>query len=138
MPGFPRSNADHAVRHIDCMVLPKHLTTFGRQGLRITIQSAHNLLVSGQPHPRKHWRVFAQTPGPVRASFTRLRRRRRGSVDRSSRRLGGAGDFLEDATVLGLAFVAIGWSVRAGAAAGLLRGFAMTGVELRRSVPADR
>jgi Co/Zn/Cd efflux system component len=42
--------------------------------------------------------------------------------------LADAGDFLEDATVLGLAFVAIGWSVRARAAAGLLQGFAMAGV----------
>jgi Co/Zn/Cd efflux system component len=42
--------------------------------------------------------------------------------------LADAGDFLEDATVLGLAFVAIGWSVRARAAAGLVQGFAMAGV----------
>jgi Co/Zn/Cd efflux system component len=39
-----------------------------------------------------------------------------------------AGDFLEGAAVLGLAFVAIGWSVRARATAGLLQGFAMAGV----------
>jgi Co/Zn/Cd efflux system component len=39
-----------------------------------------------------------------------------------------AGDFLEDAAVLGLALVAIGWSARARAAAGLLQGFAMAGV----------
>lgn len=42
--------------------------------------------------------------------------------------LADAGDFLEDAAVLGLAFVAIGWSVRARAAAGVLQGFAMAGV----------
>jgi Co/Zn/Cd efflux system component len=42
--------------------------------------------------------------------------------------LADAGDFLEDAVVLGLAFVAIGWSVRARATAGLLQGFAMAGV----------
>jgi Co/Zn/Cd efflux system component len=42
--------------------------------------------------------------------------------------LADAGDFLEDAAVLGLALVAIGWSVRARAAAGLLQGFAMAGV----------
>jgi Co/Zn/Cd efflux system component len=42
--------------------------------------------------------------------------------------LADAGDFLEDAVVLGLAIVAIGWSVRARAAAGLLQGFAMAGV----------
>jgi len=42
--------------------------------------------------------------------------------------LADAGDFLEDAIVLGLAFVAIGWSVRARGAAGLVQGFAMAGV----------
>jgi Co/Zn/Cd efflux system component len=42
--------------------------------------------------------------------------------------LADAGDFLEDAIVLGLALVAIGWSVRARAAAGLLQGVAMAGV----------
>ena len=42
--------------------------------------------------------------------------------------LADAGDFLEDATVLGLAFVAIGWSIRARGAAGLVQGFAMAGV----------
>ena len=42
--------------------------------------------------------------------------------------LADAGDFLEDAAVLGLTFVAIGWSVRARATAGLLQGFAMAGV----------
>lgn len=42
--------------------------------------------------------------------------------------LADAGDFLEDAAVLGLAFVAIGWSVRARAIAGLVQGFAMAGV----------
>jgi Co/Zn/Cd efflux system component len=42
--------------------------------------------------------------------------------------LADAGDFLEDATVLGLALVAIGWSVRARAAAGVMQGFAMAGV----------
>jgi Co/Zn/Cd efflux system component len=42
--------------------------------------------------------------------------------------LADAGDFLEDAAVLGLASVAIGWSVRARAIAGLVQGFAMAGV----------
>ncbi|MBS1840772.1 MAG: cation transporter [Acidobacteria bacterium] len=42
--------------------------------------------------------------------------------------LGDAGDFLEDAIVLGLAIVALGWSVRARAAAGLAQGFAMAAV----------
>jgi Co/Zn/Cd efflux system component len=42
--------------------------------------------------------------------------------------LADAGDFLEDAAVLGLAFVAIGWSVRARALAGLVQGLAMAGV----------
>ena len=42
--------------------------------------------------------------------------------------LADAGDFLEDAAVLVLAFVAVGWSVRARALAGLLQGFAMAGV----------
>jgi Co/Zn/Cd efflux system component len=42
--------------------------------------------------------------------------------------LADAVDFLEDAAVLGLAIVAIRWSVRARAAAGLLQGFAMAGV----------
>lgn len=42
--------------------------------------------------------------------------------------LADAGDFLEDAAVLGLAFVAIRWSVRARALAGLLQGLAMAGV----------
>jgi Co/Zn/Cd efflux system component len=37
-------------------------------------------------------------------------------------------DFLEDAAVFGLTFVAIGWSIRARAAAGLVQGFAMAGV----------
>ncbi len=49
-------------------------------------------------------------------------------MDRFSRSFRGCGDFLEDATVLGLASVAIGWSVRARAAAGLVQGFAMAGV----------
>ena len=39
--------------------------------------------------------------------------------------LADAADFLEDATVLGLALVAIGWSARARAAAGLAQGLAM-------------
>jgi Co/Zn/Cd efflux system component len=42
--------------------------------------------------------------------------------------LADAGDFLEDAAVLTFAFVAIGWSGRARAAAGLAQGFAMAGV----------
>lgn len=42
--------------------------------------------------------------------------------------LADAGDFLEDAVVLGLAVFAIGWPVRARAAAGLAQGFAMAGV----------
>jgi Co/Zn/Cd efflux system component len=42
--------------------------------------------------------------------------------------LADAGDFLEDATVLGLAFVAMGWSERARAAAGLFQGLATAGV----------
>jgi Co/Zn/Cd efflux system component len=42
--------------------------------------------------------------------------------------LADAGDFLEDATVLGLALAAIGWSARARAAAGVVQGFAMAGV----------
>lgn len=42
--------------------------------------------------------------------------------------LADAGDFLEDSVVLGLAIVAIGWSVRARAAAGMAQGFAMGGV----------
>ncbi|MDP9160554.1 MAG: cation transporter [Acidobacteriota bacterium] len=42
--------------------------------------------------------------------------------------LADAGDFLEDASVLGLALVAIGWSVHARAAAGLVQGLAMGGV----------
>ena len=42
--------------------------------------------------------------------------------------LADAADFLEDAAVLGLALLAIRWSVRARAAAGLLQGFAMAGV----------
>lgn len=42
--------------------------------------------------------------------------------------LADAADFLEDATVLGLALVAIGWSARARAAAGLAQGLAMAGV----------
>jgi hypothetical protein len=42
--------------------------------------------------------------------------------------LADAGDFLEDAAVLGLALVAIGWSIRARALAGLLQGLAMAGV----------
>jgi Co/Zn/Cd efflux system component len=42
--------------------------------------------------------------------------------------LADAGDFLEDAIVIILAFAAIGWSVRARAAAGLVQGFAMAGV----------
>lgn len=42
--------------------------------------------------------------------------------------LADAGDFLENATVLGLAFVAIGWSARARSTAGLVQGFAMTGI----------
>jgi Co/Zn/Cd efflux system component len=39
-----------------------------------------------------------------------------------------AGDFLEDAAVLGLAFVAIRWSVRARATAGIIQGLAMAAV----------
>jgi len=42
--------------------------------------------------------------------------------------LADAGDFLEDATVLGLAIVAIEWSERARAVAGLFQGLAMAGV----------
>ena len=42
--------------------------------------------------------------------------------------LADAGDFLEDATVFGLAFVAVEWSERARAVAGLFQGFAMAGV----------
>jgi Co/Zn/Cd efflux system component len=42
--------------------------------------------------------------------------------------LADAGDFLEDAVLLGLAFVATGWSVRKRALAGLFQGFAMAGV----------
>lgn len=39
-----------------------------------------------------------------------------------------AGDFLEDAAVLGLAFLAIKWSVRARATAGVVQGLAMAAV----------
>lgn len=46
----------------------------------------------------------------------------------SSALLADAADFLEDATVFGLALFAIGWSTRARAAAGLVQGLAMTGV----------
>src|ERR1700682_3049643 len=42
--------------------------------------------------------------------------------------LADAGDFLEDAAVLTFALVAIGWSPRARAAAGLAQGIAMAGV----------
>jgi len=42
--------------------------------------------------------------------------------------LADAGDFLEDATVLGLAIVAIEWSKSARAVAGLFQGLAMAGV----------
>ena len=42
--------------------------------------------------------------------------------------LADAGDFLEDAAVLTFAFVAIGWSARARATAGLVQGLAMAGV----------
>jgi Co/Zn/Cd efflux system component len=42
--------------------------------------------------------------------------------------LADAGDFLEDTTVLGLAFVAVEWSERARAVAGLFQGLAMAGV----------
>jgi Co/Zn/Cd efflux system component len=42
--------------------------------------------------------------------------------------LADAGDFLEDTVVLGLAFIAIGWPVRARATAGLAQGLAMAGV----------
>jgi Co/Zn/Cd efflux system component len=42
--------------------------------------------------------------------------------------LADAGDFLEDAAVLTFAFVAIGWSARARATAGLVQGVAMAGV----------
>jgi Co/Zn/Cd efflux system component len=42
--------------------------------------------------------------------------------------LADAGDFLEDAAVLTFAFVAIAWSPRARAAAGLTQGLAMAGV----------
>jgi len=42
--------------------------------------------------------------------------------------LADAGDFLEDAAVLTFAFVAIGWSPRARAAAGLAQGIGMAGV----------
>jgi Co/Zn/Cd efflux system component len=42
--------------------------------------------------------------------------------------LADAGDFLEDAIVLGLALIAIGWSVRARGTAGLVQGLAMAGV----------
>ena len=44
--------------------------------------------------------------------------------------LADAGDFLEDAAVLTLALVAIGWSARGRAAAGLAQGIAMAGVGL--------
>lgn len=44
--------------------------------------------------------------------------------------LADAVDFLEDAAVLGLALAAIGWSMRARAAAGLAQGLAMAGVGL--------
>ena len=46
----------------------------------------------------------------------------------SSALLADAVDFLEDATVLGLAVFAIGWSVHARATAGLVQGLAMAGV----------
>jgi Co/Zn/Cd efflux system component len=46
----------------------------------------------------------------------------------SSALLADAVDFLEDATVFGLALFAIGWSVRARAQAGLVQGLAMAGV----------
>jgi Co/Zn/Cd efflux system component len=52
--------------------------------------------------------------------------------------LADAGDFLEDAAVLGLAFIAIGWSVCARAAAGLLQGFAMAGVGIGATVQIVR
>lgn len=42
--------------------------------------------------------------------------------------LADAGDFLEDTIILGQDFVAIGWSVRARATAGLVQGLAMAGV----------
>jgi len=42
--------------------------------------------------------------------------------------LADAGDFVEDAAVLGLALVAVRWSVRGRAAAGLVQGIAMAGV----------
>src|ERR1700682_175427 len=42
--------------------------------------------------------------------------------------LADAGDFVEDAAVLGLAVVAVRWSVRGRAAAGLVQGIAMAGV----------
>jgi Co/Zn/Cd efflux system component len=42
--------------------------------------------------------------------------------------LADAGDFLEDAVVLGLAVVATGWSLRARTAAGTVQGLAMAGV----------
>jgi len=48
--------------------------------------------------------------------------------------LADAGDFLEDATVLGLAIVAIEWSKRARAVAGLFQGLAMAGVGIAAMV----
>jgi Co/Zn/Cd efflux system component len=42
--------------------------------------------------------------------------------------LADAGDFFEDAAVLGLALVAVAWSVHARAIAGLVQGFAIAGV----------
>lgn len=48
--------------------------------------------------------------------------------------LADAGDFLEDAAVLGLAFVAVEWSERARAVAGLFQGIAMAGVGIAATV----
>src|ERR1700732_3227697 len=56
----------------------------------------------------------------------------------SSALLADAGDFLEDATVLGLAIIAIGWSVRARGAAGLVQGLAMAGVGVAAAIQIIR
>lgn len=48
--------------------------------------------------------------------------------------LADAGDFLEDATVFGLAVVAVEWSEYARAVAGLLQGLAMAGVGIAATV----
>src|SRR5258708_3112330 len=52
--------------------------------------------------------------------------------------LADAGDFLEDSVVVGLGFVAMGWSVRARGTAGFVQGLAMAGVGIGATVQIVR